>query len=326
LVATLTGLILAALVNRDPPAWTVVWVYLLVFAVVVLVRLWTFGGLGLATLLKQRGLQAAGAVFAVGVVGAVVQFLYSSVYVPATATPALAVETKFKASKPEAGRVPVTATVTFTNTTKHPVNVLGTMYTIYGAKMEPHDLDDKSVQDGEELLRRPAHLRAGRARVYARDGTWRAIEGGTVFPAGTFAEPGERLSDQLVAFVPRDMDVASLLVEAVVARRRFQDLDEERTSIVEDRDGSVIHRSLRIKDPSWLHSLTRRTRYVNVLQAFRNEPLPGCAGRYLAVFIASEPWAPTLLGEEGCGSHAAHMRDHYGITPLSARTEIRLEG
>jgi hypothetical protein len=322
----LTSFTIAAyLVNGDPPAAAIAPPLLLAAVLAALIKVWQQASLSLTAFFRTRGVKIFGSLVLAGATVSFLQFIYASVYVPTTATPALIAEASIEQG-PQTGRlVPTSFDVTLKNPTKFPVNVLGTYYTVDATRQRPvrGPLLDRKLGAEHERQEERALLRTQRIRAWGLPGRSAPVERGELVEAGTFFEPGEELHKRFVAEAGLRANTAVLNVYLVVARRRFDSELAAFTPNVLPRKGPVVIETQPIDDRSWLHAFTRSNRYIHVVEDLRGTPLNGCLGRMpLGVYVDDEESVDIKHG--GCSELARRLSDFYGLTTTHTTVELPL--
>ena len=314
-------LIISAVVGGDAPGWTLLLGYAAVLPVLASAHLWRWGGLALTRLMATRGEKIVGSVLLGGTVATLVQVLYSSVYVPATANPSVSAESKLVASgtmaPPSGGakadrRVMLTASVDLSNPSDQPVTILGAPYVVIARHLRAFDgtkADAKTEQLGG----------GSRRRERAEQDEALVVEDGNVVEPGMVLEGGEKTTRQFVVFAPTGYTVASFRVDLAVARQRYKRED----GLITQRFGNpkrITVTSAHISDPSWLHRITRSRRYVHVASSAGGDL--GCKGtsRVIAAYIDGSSDSTRF---RPC-SDQSRIDQHYGIAYKHVMVETRM--
>lgn len=322
----LTVIWAAALVNGDAPSlWRFpIGPYLIAAALGMCFALWRRGGLLIAQFLRKGGLRRVSAILLGTTAIALVQFLYGSIYVPATATPTLTITATTAPGKAVADRRPLTIEITVRNSADQAVNVLAGSYEVIAYNTESRaPLDSsKPVEDATLDSWRKSILNTGRIRMDASDSRAHLVEIGGLLSPGTFVEPGEQIKRKLVAYMPANYTTATLSIDVAVARRRFENQLSFSLDVTKAQGEPVLDAVDQIDDLSWLHKLTRGKRYIHAVGALGPKPLSVCPGGRLVVFIDNEHATDLLHG--ACSKRAKSMEKHYGITYTDTAVETAL--
>jgi hypothetical protein len=243
-------------------------------------------------------------VVSVGVLISVGQFWYTAIYVPTTAPANLSLEPKLT-QEVQGDRVVLRGLVTIRNTSGTRVNVLASYLdvAVTDAGLAPDDEGDFRTQltqshgDGQPLAVR-----------YMRIPPMKSVMHGSPIPNGTYFEPGEVITREFLAWVPKGTyTFASATVAMTIARGRTLGL--ELAGHPPTSDGSSTVEITRIPDAGWLRSLTRGSRYVRVDYDDRD-----LARFPLVRFTPTEDQTPEDFNRR--------LWRVYGASTLSAETDI----
>lgn len=318
----LVALLVASIVNGDTPELSFLWAALGAGVLIGCRALWQRGRLMVEDFMRSV-IKVSGSLIAAGVGVTLLQFLYSSVYAPTTATPLLNAKVSLDPGPGVGNTVRVDVAVEVENHSKGSVNLLGAVYRMDGAEVRPVAATGPpgsarpSRWVGPLLYDRPVSTHVRRAgRVL--------LDRGTLLPSGSYFEPGERIERRFVVYVPRRLDVASMTVDLAMARRRFRSFSFNSLELRPTSEGPVAIKVHEIDDPSWLHRLIRETRYLHVMHALGGSPPWDCGTSQLAAYIDNR-WQ-TDLSDAGCADFERRKADHYGLTYTSATAEVQIAG
>ncbi|HEV2815437.1 MAG TPA: hypothetical protein VGW10_19425 [Solirubrobacteraceae bacterium] len=268
-LATVAALLGAALgflmfvaqaVNDDPDSRLVLWGGILVLSVAT----WWFIRWQMTEAESEKGiftrLPVLKSTVALGLVVSLVQFWYSSIYLPTRAPVSVTMEPKFEAPKrmPD-GRTVLRGTVTVKNTSSTRVIVVGSSLVISISDVPAKKPTEKGLERAEHAAD------AGRieAMRFFKIGEPATVARGRFVNDDFFFEPGDTFTRPFVAWVPEsDRDLARVDVSVAIARpsvgevRDAADVDTERT----EEGHTVITRP--VPEDGWLKNLTRGDRFV----------------------------------------------------------------
>lgn len=324
--ASLLMLVVAALVNGDPSAWTLIAFYMLIICLACCFALARRGWTVVSSWLLDNGPKILGSVAAGGVLALVGQLLYSSVYVPSAATPGVSVRASLALARPIGkNRMALDATIALKNFTKNEVNVLGGYYAVRLSRLlrsQPPPENRRVSQ--KQAIRWAETLQARQpVRGYATRQAQVVAERGLVAAPGTFLAPGEEIRRTFVVAIPRRRSIASLVVELAVARRRFEVPVPDAPSISQADHTRVTTETAGIEDLSWVHKVTRSARYIHTVSAFEISALPHCPGVSLVAWIdGQESVNPAGVCATVQGRIVRRLADHYGVISTGTSTEI----
>jgi hypothetical protein len=318
LVAIVIALVvpMSAALSGDGP-WLVFLAacYVLAAAIACAMSLARLGGLDVFNFLTTRGLKVLGSVLLGGTIAALVQVLYSSVYVPSTVTPRISAEVAFK---PGAARrigrgdearqlVPVTLTVRLRNASAEPLVVLAGPYAVYASRHVPRRHGWRRVAtsvDPPRLLQV-----APRRELYARPSQRTLVAYGTLLGRGTLLEPGEQVTRHISVLLAPRWDAASIRGDFVLARRRYEGTGPWKVNKQSVQGVAVRDVTSQIDDPPWLHRLTRSERHLHVQEA-KGYVLPCPGGPAVRAYISSDE----LPGDVPECDDRGRLEQHYGIS------------
>jgi hypothetical protein len=314
------GLLAAALVNGDVEWWWMVWGYVAFFVFAACVLLWRRGGLAVADLMRTS-VKVTGSLVAAGVVVGLLQFVYSSVYVPTVASPAVNADVRLEPGPMVRGLRTVDVVLRMKNVSSQAVNLLGGTYALDGSRVRP----SQRPSGGEigRLARWESELRAGVPIESAAERVaWARLDRGPVVEAGVFLEPDEEMERRFVAHVPRRVEVLTARVSLALARRRFRGFETPTVSVRSTEGGAVADYVGEIDDPSLLHKLIRTPRYVHMAHALDGTVPSRCGPALMVAYIDDKP--VTNLTEAGCSDFERRKAEHYGVVFSGAGTEVHL--
>jgi hypothetical protein len=227
---------------------------------------WLVRRAGWSSLGKVRAnlVKAVGSIVSLGAVVALVQFAYTSLYVPSTAPPTLSLDLAMVRSGP--GLEP---SITVRNTGSTSVTILGSLYYVAVSKVadeaaKPADfnkrLADPSLAD--QAFGGPITEGYGKLRKAI------VAEAGTLLPQEARLEAGEQTSRRFVVQLPRRSRIpreAKLLVfirfvRASAIRLKGSPREVTRQSREAEDNGYVTQAEL--VESSWIRALVRDRRYL----------------------------------------------------------------
>jgi hypothetical protein len=318
LVAVATTIIvpLSAAVNGDGPLWVYFAAfYVLLFALACAGTLARLGSLDVFNFLTTSGLKVLGSVLLGGTIAAVVQVLYSSVYVPSTVMPRVSAEVTSKPGivrlvghGPKAKRrLPVTLTITLRNVSKQPLIVLAAPYALYATRRAPKNPRSRSIAPHDSTPRLlPADARR---EIYVRSIRRIVLGYGALVPRGTTMEAGQAIVRHVSIMLAPGWDAASIRGDFALIRRRYEDSSEWVAKRRVVKGVRVVDAVNKIDDAPWIHRLTRSPRHVHVQDA-RGYALPCSGGPAVHADISSDPLPDESRWCDGRG----RLEKHYGLT------------
>jgi hypothetical protein len=320
--AVVLGMLAATLINGDVAWWWIAWAYVAIFVFVACYLLLQRGGLAVADFMRTS-VKVTGSLVAAGVVVGVLQFVYSSVYVPTVASPAVNADMRLEPGPMVRGLRTVNVVVTMRNVSSQPVNVLGGTYALEGSRVVHARSRSGSGSKRGRLADWERQLQAGAPIESAAERTaWARLDRGPVVDAGIFLEPDEEIERRFVAHVPRRVEVLTARVDLALARRRFRSFETPTVRVQSTGSGAVADYVGKIDDPSLLHELIRTDRYVHVAHALDGTVPSRCGPSLMVAYIDDKP--VTNLAEAGCPDFERRKAEHYGVVFSGATTEVHL--
>jgi uncharacterized protein YbjT (DUF2867 family) len=322
-VAGLMGVFLcvAWAASPDPPEWTILFLGLVVAAIYCAQRLWKRGGLAVATFITTRGTpQALASVISIGAILSGIQFWYANIYQPSTAAPTLSVSATF-VGKPRlvGNRYALDAQVQIRNDGARVLTVLGSEYI---ASTAPANGSSPTVSTVTQRLRAAVDT-GGSVRWYGDSTPESVALSGYVVPSGFSFEPKETVTKHYTVFVPRNRggSVARLSLYVLEAKGKLEiALD---LPVVQDE---AVYRVGKLEDQNVVHLLTRKPRYVHLIE----QPM---AWPPLVVYINNEPSTKADTGSledfrQATASEELRRRlaSGYGVSGTESSSEVFLPG
>ena len=208
-------------------------------------------------------------VVSLGVLATLVQFWYTSIYIPTTAPASLTFETSVRPVGRD-DRLVLMGSVTVRNTSGTRVNLLASRLRLVGETVGDHPEDAfeaDALSTYEENM--PGKYKVRGQAVTART----VVAEGPLLPHGHYLEPGETVTQPMNARVaPGAFDEAVLEAFVVIARGQVTlETAPARPGPITD-DGLVIVTP--IPEAGWLRRLTRGDRYVRTEYSTDSEQDP----------------------------------------------------
>jgi hypothetical protein len=307
-------LIVTQLISRNASGLLAVWIALLVACGLAARALWAGtspGGreLGVRTFPVIFSVVSVATLFSIG------QFVYTMIYVPASATPSVSVAVQLTRigvrRDPQGDRLLLGGTIVLHNTSGMRVNPVGSAFFAYGQRLRP------SAARSERLVQAIRRADANPGLVVQRyasldDGT--LLEHGRLLQDTAYLEAGEEDTFPIELAIPRGrFDIVTVFVLLGCARPALH-LPDVPARAWREQDGSVVS-EMSIEDNSVLRTLTRGDRYLRI------------------EYGASDGTAPLLEVHVTRHEHRVDtqayddvMRHQYGIAYATAEGSVALAG
>lgn len=291
--------------------------------------LWARGGLALMDFMKTRGLKITGSVLVGGTIAAVLQIVYSTIYVPTTVRPAMAAEVVSKAGAVRTvgrgsaarRRSPIAVTVTLRNVSSQPLVVLSAPYAVYASRRVPARPDRPPPRAQSRAYGRRMLALASRHDAYSRSVRRTVAQTGSLLPHGEVMEPGQTVLRHLHLMLAPGWTDAALRGDVALVRRNFEDTRSWETASTTVAGVRVTDATAAIEDRSLLHRATRAQRYFHV-QSADGRPLP-CAGDPPTALHVTVDRSEVGSRSDWCVKRGFTER-HYGLTYWSFVDELEL--
>ena len=209
-------------------------------------------------------------VVSLGVVVSLAQFWYTSIYIPTTAPASLTFEPSVRPVA-RGDQLVLMGSVTVRNTSDTRVNLLASSLRMVGETLG--ERPDEAFE--ADALSTYGQNKPGKYEVRGQGVMDRAVVAdGPLLPHGHYLEPGEAVTQPIIARVPPDTyDEAVLEAFVVIARGQTLALESAppRPGPITD-DGLVVVTP--IPEAGWLRRLTRGDRYVRVVYSSDPEQDP----------------------------------------------------
>ena len=236
------------------------------------------------------------------------QFWYGSIHVPASAPPSLTVELRLEPSRSRGGMVVLEGTATIHNTSGTKVNTLGSVLEVWGQRVDDWPLGDKAFMEATRTAADQNAIFPGR---FGRLAGEKLVLQQPLLADGTYLEPGERIAEPIITWVPKGrFDVIDLWASISVARGRTLELGVAATDVRSDRVSTVAP----ITEAGWLRALTRGDRFVHTERVI--DPRRPSFGAW----VSADP------ERRSSPEFEERMGRFYGIAAATGRAFIPLPG
>ncbi len=187
------------------------------------------------------------------------QFWYGSIHVPASAPPSLTIELQLEPSRSRGRMVVLEGTATIHNTSGTRVNTLGSVLEVWGQQVEHRPLGDKAYMEATRTAADEATIFPGR---FGRPVAAKLVLQQPLLADGTYLEPGERITEPILTWVPEGrFDVIDLWASITVARGRALEPAAAAPQVRSEKDR--VKTVAPITEAGWLRALTRGDRFVH---------------------------------------------------------------